>query len=41
LRNQRVGNRWSAAVSGPRFVAAIRIRMSSGETLAYSTWTSK
>ena len=41
LRNQRVGSRWSVADSGPRLAAAIRIRMSLGDALAYSTKTSK
>ena len=41
LRNQTVGKSLSGAVSGPRFVAVILIRMSSASPLAYSTKTSK
>ena len=41
LRNQRVGSRWSVAGSGPRLVAVMRMKMSSGAALAYSTMMSK
>src|SRR5271157_3913178 len=41
LRNQRLGSRWSVAGSGPRFETEILIRISSGVSLAYSTYTSK
>ena len=41
LRNQSVGRTWSSAASGPRLWTLIRIRTSSGESLAYSTNTSK
>jgi hypothetical protein len=39
--NHNVGSRCSGAAPGPRLVAVIRIRMSSGADLAYSTKTSK
>src|SRR5512138_854250 len=41
FRNQRVGSTCSSATSGPRFQIVILIRMSSGDSLAYSTKTSK
>ena len=41
LRNQSVGRRWMAAGSGPRFVTVMRIAVSVGFALAYSTSTSK
>ena len=41
LRNQTVGSRRSVAASGPRLCTVIRVRMSSGPALAYSTTTSK
>ncbi len=40
-RNHKVGNRCSAASSGPRLWAVTRISTSSGPALAYSTTTSK
>ncbi len=41
LRAQSCGSTCSRAASGPRFSTVIRIRMSSGAALAYSTVTSK
>jgi hypothetical protein len=41
LRNQIVGRTCRVAGSGSRLWTVIRIRMSSGEALAYSTKTSK
>ena len=41
LRNQSVGRTCSVAASGPRFSTVMRMSMSSGEALAYSTKTSK
>ncbi len=41
LRNQSVGSRCRVASSGPRFQTVIRTRISSGESFAYSTKTSK
>ena len=41
LRNHSVGSTCSVAASGPRLCTVIRIRMSSGDALAYSTNTSK
>src|SRR5215467_1919477 len=41
LRNQRAGNMWITASSGPRLEIPISISMSVGEPLAYSTKTSK
>src|SRR4029453_7831499 len=41
LRNQVVGNKGSAAASGPRLATVIRIRMSLGDAFAYSAKTSK
>ena len=37
LRSHTVGSTWSIAGSGPRFVAVIRISISSGAAFAYST----
>ena len=41
FRNHNVGKTWSRAVSGPRFVTVIRMRMSSGVFFAYSAQTSQ
>jgi hypothetical protein len=41
FRNHNVGRRWISAASGPRLWTLIKIRMSSGDSLAYSTSTSK
>src|SRR6516225_3253482 len=41
LRNQRLGRTWSVAGSGPRLATEILIKISSGVSLAYSTYTSK
>src|SRR5438445_12578883 len=41
LRNQNVGSRCSVSALGPRLATPIRISISLGEDLAYSTVTSK